>query len=601
MSETFTIKQLRRNEVLNDFSPSYINLVLSREENLKENDLRYLLKSSIALLNYGDENLQRLGYRIILRYSLLTGHYTPLYDVAINKGFIPVSKQIEEKHFSREEIGNSFFKAYFSAYQDNFKDKEIYLSYGQKQLIDLTNTNKNNLVVIAPTSYGKSEMIIQKISQNLSSKICVIVPSKALLAQTKKRILTSEIADQVGRIVTHSEMYRGNEKNFVAVLTQERLLRLLQRNASLNFDYMFVDEAHNLFKKDNRAILLAQVIMILKKRNSNTILNFFSPFISDHQKLRIPHSDYYLDGVRTYESIKVEKYFYCDLQDDGKTHLYDQFLNEAYQYSNAIYHDEIAFIEDYKAKKNIVYLNRPRDIQSFALLLARNLKSKSVSVIEDVIATIADFLHPEYHLLKCLRAGVVYHHGGKPEIITLYVEYAFARSKNLQFIVTNSTLLEGVNIPAEKIFLLTTKIGRSNFSKSEFKNLIGRICRFSEVFHPDHGRIEMLEPEIYLLKSRYSNPRTNLLGFYQSKAKVDIKLDDKVENILLKDKKEINTPEEKKQLRDNLEYLENIEPNTVDVANMANAKSEIGRLCYKNNVYDFDIKANEDQLVKNLD
>ena len=34
---------------------------------------------------------------------------------------------------------------------------------------------------------------------------------------------------------------------------------------------------------------------------------------------------------------------------------------------------------------------------------------------------------------------------------------------------------------------------------------------------------------------------------------------------------------------------------------MAYAKSEIGRLCYKNNVYDFDIKANEDQLVKNLE
>lgn len=89
-----------------------------------------------------------------------------------------------------------------------------------------------------------------------------------------------------------------------------------------------------------------------------------------------------------------------------------------------------------------------------------------------------ELYYPEYNLLKCIKNGVVYHHGGMPEVIRLYVENIFTKVPELQFIVTNSTLLEGVNIPAEKMFLLTTAIGNRNLRKSEFKNLIGRICTY---------------------------------------------------------------------------------------------------------------------------
>jgi replicative superfamily II helicase len=47
-----------------------------------------------------------------------------------------------------------------------------------------------------------------------------------------------------------------------------------------------------------------------------------------------------------------------------------------------------------------------------------------------------------------------------PENVRLYVEHAFSKIDTIKYIVTSSTLLQGVNIPAEKIFLLDTKKGR---------------------------------------------------------------------------------------------------------------------------------------------
>lgn len=596
-----TIGQLRRNIALTSFQTRYMNLITGDKETLSEAALLQLLKISVIFLNYGDSSMQRLGYRIIVRYSLLFEDLKPLYDVSINKGFIPISRLIETQLPNQTSFSDGFFNSYFSSYQDNFLQNTIYLSYGQKKLIKFSDDNKGNFALVAPTSYGKSEIIINKVTQNLNKKVCIIVPSKALLAQTKRRLFSSPFASEIGRIITHPEMYRGDETQFVAVLTQERLLRLLQKNQSVGFDIVLIDEAHNLFKKDSRAVLLVQVILILKKRNASTVLNFFSPFISDEKNLKIPYADYLLEGQHSNEFIKIERYYTCDLTDEKKLFIYDQFLNSFTHYKQQSFSSNIDLINNKKAKKNIVYLNKPRDVVDFALkLAANNVKNQTTSIIDELTTAIADFLHPDYNLLKCIKNGVAYHHGGMPEIVRLYVESIFSKNPELQFIVTSSTLLEGVNIPAEKIFLLTTRIGRKNFSRSEFKNLIGRICRFSEVFDKDNGRLEMLEPEIFLIKSEYENRNANHRSFLEDKAKSDLKLSDDVENILLKDTHDLKG-KEIQEVHDTLEYLENIEPNTVILQGAEYVQSDIAQLCYRNNVYDFDIKLNEGQLNQNLE
>lgn len=595
-----SLKEFRKVLPDSSFKEAYTKLQLDHE--LEDTDKMNLLISAIAFSNFGDIDMQKLGYKIFVSYSNKFSDYKPLYDFSINKGYIPISKFIEQKYLIGHNYDDHFFRLFFSSFLDNFKEKNYYISNGQKKLIEFSSNNEENFVLVAPTSYGKSEIIVNKVFNNLDKKVCVIVPSKALLAQTKKRILDNNSTEKnLQRIITHPEMYKGTENNFVAVLTQERLLRLLQKNSSLKIDLVLIDEAHNLFgekKNDGRSTLLAQTIIILKSRNNNVIFNFFSPFISNPENLRVKQSNYKVSSQKTDEFIKSEKYYICDVYDStGELKLYEQFSNSLINTSK-YYNSHIELLNSEKSGKNIIYLNRPKHIEDFSIEYANSLSEIQLNLTE-IISTISDFLHPEYNLIKCIRKGIVYHHGGMPEIVRLYVENIFSKQNELKFIITSSTLLEGVNIPAEKIFLLSTKKGRSNLTISQFKNLIGRVNRFSEIFNHENGDLKLLEPHIYIVKNKYSDKRANIENFVKTNAKTEIDYVDTVNNVLLKDEVLLNETE-KEELKNTLEFLENIEPKSTDLTNVEYVQSEIAKLCYKNNIYDFDIKQFESQLIKNL-
>jgi hypothetical protein len=595
-----SLKEFRKSLTESFFSQSYLKLQLNQQ--LNDSEIKNLLINAIIFSNFGDVDLQKLGYKIFVSYSNKYSDYKPLYDFSINKGYIPISKFIEQKHSTEHNYDDHFFGLFFSSFLDNFKEKNYYISNGQKKLIEFSSNNEENFVIVAPTSYGKSEIIVNKVFNNLDKKVCVIVPSKALLAQTKKRLLNNNSTEtNLQRIITHPEMYKGTESNFVAVLTQERLLRLLQKNSSLKMDLVLIDEAHNLFgekKNDGRSTLLAQTIIILKSRKDNVIFNFFSPFISNPQNLRVKQSNYNVSSQKTDEFIKSEKYYICDVYDSaGELKLYEQFSN-SFINTSINYNSHIELLNSEKSAKNIIYLNRPKHIEDFSVEYANSLSNIQLNLTE-ITSTISDFLHPEYNLIKCIRKGIVYHHGGMPEIVRLYVENIFSKHNELQFVITSSTLLEGVNIPAEKIFLLSTKKGRSNLTVSQFKNLIGRVNRFSEIFNHENGNLKLLEPHIYIVKNKYSDKRANIENFIKTNARTEVDYIDAVNNVLLKDEAVLSEVE-KIELKNNLEFLENIEPNSTDLINVEYVQSEIAKLCYKNNIYDFDIKQSELQLLANL-
>ncbi|TOH84650.1 hypothetical protein, partial [Vibrio parahaemolyticus] len=70
----------------------------------------------------------------------------------------------------------------------------------------------------------------------------------------------------------------------------------------------------------------------------------------------------------------------------------------------------------------------------------------------------------------------------------------------LKYLVSSSTLLEGINMPIERLFLMCTKKGIGNLTAAHFKNLVGRVNRFSEIFNESNSNnIKKLTPEIHLI------------------------------------------------------------------------------------------------------
>ncbi len=602
MNDFFILKDIQgmRSIVNSDFYDAYCLLLSKNTEELTEIDNFMLLKFGLIFFNQTDTNMKKFGYSIILRFSNVFGNYIPLYELAINENYIPVSKFIEEKYYP-EKFDNTFFNLLITSFEENFKSNEIYLSKGQKKIIQFSKDN-DSFIIVAPTSYGKSEIIVSKVEENISKKVCIIVPTKSLLAQTRKRLYKSDlIKDSEVRIITHPDMYRSEYSNFIAVFTQERLLRILQKNENLFFDIILVDEAHNLIKNDNREILTLQDLLILKKRNPNTIFNYFTPFLAKPEDLKIISKQEQLVSKKINEFIKIERYNLYDTN-SREFKQYDQFFNRFINKSILSNRNDSSFILQFKARKNIIYLNRPKDVEKFATNFETGLNIAQNENIQKVISSLADLLDRNYNLIKSIKKGVVYHHGGMPDIVRLYVEDTFSKNTSLPFLVSNSTLLEGVNIPAEKLFILTTNIGNRYFNPSQFKNLVGRVCRFSEVFNRENGSLKLLEPEIFLIKGDYSNSRTNLDTFIKKRVKEDIVILDDIDNIIVKanNENQILSEDERDELLNRIEFLENIEPQTTNETNIRYVSSDICKLCFKNNVTDFDIFENEEQLDENL-
>jgi hypothetical protein len=273
---------------------------------------------------------------------------------------------------------------------------------------------------------------------------------------------------------------------------------------------------------------------------------------------------------------------------------YDQFFNDYADVEGETFANRYDFLNSHSAGKNIIYLNSPPKIERFMSQLIQYRDDVQNMELETVCEELGEFIHEDFRLIQCLRKGLVYHHGSLPDIVKLYVEHIFSKVEDVSHIVTSSTLLEGVNIPAEKLFLIEVKKGRKSLTASQFQNLVGRVCRFSEIFNLESGSPKKLEPSVYVVGSHDCDKRANLEDFLRTRSKIDKKIKDNTENVLLENTK----LKDDKDRADKLEAdqaLENLSPG-ITGENVNYATTPVGRLCFAHNVTEIDILRFEDQM-----
>ena len=579
-----------------DFASLYDRFIVG--EKLSQKQYEILLAIAICFTNADDTNVQQLGYRIVVEYCNQTNDYIPLYEIAVNKGLYPVSKFIEQHYI--DDSKRNFFTEWYDAFTEQYVSGEVCRSEQQNSLVHFFESKKDDTVsVIAPTAYGKSELILSAVKEYAGKNICVLTSTKALLIQTKKRV--QQISKGIfPKIVVHPEMYNPNDSSCLAVLTQERLLRIFKKDPQLSFDCIIVDEAHEMLEDDSRSRTLANVIIVAQKRNPEVAFKFLTPFLADSTNLKAKYTTYDIEGFKVSEYIKTEKYFLYDLRNHTGLKLYDQFLNKFLPISD---NRNLGFEEDvvkaYSAGKNIIYLNKPTDIEKFALALADVLPEVDSELIQTACDNISEYLQPQYNLLTCLRKGIIYHHGSVPDAIRIYIEDLYKKDDAVRYVITSSTLLSGVNLPAERMFILDNKRGRSNLSHDSFKNLVGRVCRFSEIFNDETGNLYRLEPQIYLVFGKYFAQNANCESFLRNVAKVEQNYKDAVDNVLLSEAKITADNEEK--LRQASEFIENYENGVVEDYQERYTNTVSGKACIMNGITEFDVFAHEATIQQQVD
>lgn len=584
--DDFTLRKLK---TINGFRELYIKLTSG--EMTENEDFDAILSVGSVCINCKKRELKLLGYKILLEYGKLTNDWTPVYEYAMNEGLAPIAKIIKSDT-------DNVFTLLNEASLELFKAEDgTYRTLSQTELKSFNDRNKDrSTVIVAPTSYGKTELIVDMIRNKPNANVCIITPTKALLAQTKSR-LRKDFGNSL-RIVAHPEQVKSSNDKVVAVFTQERLLQLYKKFPDLSFDMIIVDEAHELLSDGSREHTLGEVIIISQKRNRKLIIKYLTPFLLNPDSLQ--NSYYKTENVSfsTQEEIKSEKYYIFNCQDFSKS-LFDKYYGETI--NNNLFNNlsEFDYISQNSSDKNLVFLNKPKNIETAAISLAKKDKTTTISeAIAKACKNISEFISSEYEIIDCLKSGVIYYHGPMVDSVRQYLEKLYKTEPSIRYLVTNSALLQGVNLSVDRLFVLDWRRGLGNLTPSDFRNLVGRICRFGDIFR-GNGDLLKLIPEIHIIKGNYAPKRGNPQTFLTKSVYVGRKIDDNVENVLLEMTADIDADE----LNGIENFLQNFENNCLPVTNTKPTKSlktQVGRSCNMNGVTEFDIFTNEVEIQKKI-
>ena len=252
-----------------------LTYLLYQKAQLDISDITFLQSTAVVLMTEYERNGQylliRYAYQILVLVARRTGYYEGLSDAALRLGFFPVVEKINQIELLQRNA-NSFQK-YFTSDQI----KKIRLeghSVTQEQwniFNDILENPRNKTVLIAPTSYGKSELIYKLIDRNPEGISAIVVPTRALLHQ-----VLVEVKDRFPnrKVVTNYQNVKlDTDHNFIIVGTQERVLQFVI--AGFVLDNLFIDEAHEIFEFDygraltNRSLVTIRTIKLAENRNPN--------------------------------------------------------------------------------------------------------------------------------------------------------------------------------------------------------------------------------------------------------------------------------------------------------------------------------------------
>ena len=461
--------------ILNEKEVLYLlrfsDILCRSEESIHRN---LSLKIISLLLELEDINASEY-FRVIAANTLVKlGNFPSLPIIDSDEGYLKVD-EIRNDYILKELMQESPLGAPFTDAQYNvFEEMK----------------KRNHYSFSGSTSFGKTfifeaftKYIIEE--RNKTDNIAFIVPTKALINQIGNRL--KEIVDKLGyKVITTPvipRVFLNQDNKYIFVFTAERLISYFTQKDNPQIDYLFVDEAHKLLsKKDTRTPLLYHALVLAKRKSVN--IYFASP--------NIPNAGIFLEMINnsTDESMSIvespvtQNRFFIDTIEDKSFMISDYGDDIVFPKFNFKKNDVIgnlqlvleSFSED---RQSIIYCNTVDKTIQTAINFADRLSKVDSREIDKVVNLIDERVHRQYYLKKCLNKGIAYHFSGIPEEIKLRIEKLYKQGL-IKFLFCTSTLLEGVNLPAKNIFILSEKIGDSKMSDIDFWNLAGRAGRLRE-------------------------------------------------------------------------------------------------------------------------
>lgn len=416
-------------------------------EQLESNEITpflYLKKANELLSNKKQESEGReLIIRALNNPKKFYGCNKILKDLVRKSGLFPYL----DSEFNSNTIEEDFI---INIYKSDLAENFIFHSM-QFKIFNLL-MHDENIVLSAPTSMGKSVIIDALIASNKYNRIVCVVPTIALIDETRRRI-----HKKFGNMyeVIHHNTQNAKTNNVIYILTQERVN---EREDIENIDLFIIDEFYKLaFKSDDDERAISLNIALSKLFSVSKQFYMIGPNI-DHVKGIGNLSKQYKFISSSFNTVALNMYEY-NIPAKDKVEK-NKILKEV--------------LSNNREKQTIIYCQSPSSAAEVSQIiiemeLFQKYESNYVQWIEDNYSSF-------WIYGKSIKNEIGIHHGALPRAIQQYTVELFNQGK-IKILICTSTIIEGVNTVAENVIIYDNRNGTNAIDSFTHNNIKGRAGR----------------------------------------------------------------------------------------------------------------------------
>jgi hypothetical protein len=308
----------------------------------------------------------------------------------------------------------------------------------------------NNLVLSAPTSFGKSILIDALLLQPRFRRVAIVLPTIALLDEFRRR-LVRQFGATFDILMHHSE--ESQRERVIFLGTQERLIN---RDDLGKLDLVVVDEFYKLDpnRKDSRSMTLnAAVYRLLSKASQFFFLgpniDIVNVSAGSRWQFSFLKTRFATVAVDTADLSQVENKEERLLDEAGRT-------------------------ENWPA---LIFVSSPDKANKLAAVMVEH------GIQMGTGRELASWMNENYGvgwgLTDAVTAGIGIHHGRIPRALASRFVSLFNQNV-LPVLICTSTLIEGVNTAAKSVLIYDKEINKSDYDFFTFSNIRGRAGRLGK-------------------------------------------------------------------------------------------------------------------------
>jgi len=372
----------------------------------------------------------------------------------------------------------------------------MYFFHPQKQIFD--HLEDLSFSYSGPTSLGKSLLmrmfIKDKILAGFKGNFAILVPTKALISEISSDLINKDLKDDLAKnnykVVSsgNSTFFKQPGFHYIMIMTPERMLYTLMSFTNFSINYLFIDEAHKISQADGRSTFYFKVTDMLSQRSIKPHIILASP--------NIPNPDIYLttlpkEQLQDTNSFRTTFTPVCQLKYvldtvKGTFSVFNEHSKNKNPFEFITTLDQTDTVNDlirkliqkHPQKSTLVYCSGRSKVVKLARDYAESITSPlGIDDLDNLAKEIREEIHSDYYLADLIQKGVAYHVGYLPLHIRIKIESLY-RDKKINVLFCTSTLIEGVNTPADNLIVISCIIGsKENMNAVEFRNLLGRVGR----------------------------------------------------------------------------------------------------------------------------